>query len=99
MIASFQRQITSLEGVINTLRRELAESRGEPGPAASARTGAAAAAQAAPAATTAKRQAASTTPPPPRGSSTQQDGSRNVQDARWLAARGLQPQPALQGRP
>ena len=30
MIASLQRQIASLEGVINTLRRELAESRGEP---------------------------------------------------------------------
>ena len=33
MIASLQRQIASLEGVINTLRRELAESRGEPTPA------------------------------------------------------------------
>ena len=63
MIASLQRQIASLEGVINTLRRELGESRGEPAPASSARTDAAAAAQAAPAATTTtKRKAASTTP-------------------------------------
>ena len=30
MIASLQRYIASLEGVINTLRCELAESRGEP---------------------------------------------------------------------
>ena len=65
MIASLQRQIASLEGVINTLRRELAESRGVPALAASARTGAATAAQAAPATTTTKRKAASTTPPPP----------------------------------
>ena len=62
MIASLQRQIAFLEGVINT-RRELAESRGEPAPAASAWTGAATAAQAAPAATTTKRKAASTIPP------------------------------------
>ena len=52
MIASLQRQIASLEGVINTLRRELAQSRGEPVPEAPARTNAAAAAHAAPAATT-----------------------------------------------
>ena len=32
MIASLQRQIASLEGVINTLRRELAESWGELAP-------------------------------------------------------------------
>ena len=69
MIASLQRQIASLEGVINTLRRELAESRGEPAPAASAWTGTATAAQAAPMTTTAERKAASTTslpPPTPR---------------------------------
>ena len=55
-------QSRPFEGVINTLRRELAESRGEPAPAASARTDAAAAAQAAPAATTTtKRKATSTT--------------------------------------
>ena len=76
MIASLRRQITSLEGVINTLRRELAASRGETAPAASARTGTATAAQAAPKNTKTKRNAASTTPPPPR--SEQQDGSRNV---------------------
>ena len=46
MIASLQRQIASLEGVINTFRRELAESRGEPALAASTRTGTATAAQA-----------------------------------------------------
>ena len=63
MIASLQRQIASLEGVPNTLRRELAESIGEPAPAAAARTGTAAAAQAAPGTTAAKRKAASTTPP------------------------------------
>ena len=97
MIASLQRQIAFLEGVINTLRRELAQSRGEPAPASSARTGAATAAQAAPAATTTKRKAASTTPV--RGITERQHGNRNAQDVRRLAARGLQPQPALQGRP
>ena len=93
MIASLQCQIASLEGVINTLGRELAESRGEPAPAASARSGTATAAQAAPTTTAAKRKAASTTPP--RSSSERQDGSRSVQGARRLAASGLQPQPAL----
>ena len=52
MIAWLQRQIASLEDIINIFRRELAEWRGEPAPAASARAGAAAAAQTAPAATT-----------------------------------------------
>ena len=46
MIASLQLQIGSLEGVINALRRELAEWRGEPAPAQSP------AAPSAPAATT-----------------------------------------------
>ena len=41
MIASLQRQIVSLEGVMNTLCRELAESRGEPAPAWSLATAAA----------------------------------------------------------
>ena len=59
MIALLQRQIVSLEGVINTLRRVLAKSRGEPAPA---RIGAATAAQAAPMPTAAKRKATSTTP-------------------------------------
>ena len=44
MIASLERQIASLEGVINTLCRKLAESRGESAPT---RPGAAAAAPAA----------------------------------------------------
>ena len=38
MIASLQGHIASLQGVINTLRRELAESRGEPPPARSLAT-------------------------------------------------------------
>ena len=41
MIASVHRQFAFLEGVINTLRRELAESRGEPAPAWSLATAAA----------------------------------------------------------
>ena len=44
MVASLQCQIVSLQGVINTLRRELAESRGEPAPARSLATAAALAA-------------------------------------------------------
>ena len=58
MIASLQRQIASLEGVINTPRRELAESRGEPAPT---RPMTAAAAPAASATAAAKAKAATTT--------------------------------------
>ena len=58
MIASLQRQIASLEGVINTLRRELAESQGEPAPT---RPRVAAAAPAASTTAAAKAKAAMTT--------------------------------------
>ena len=58
MIASLQRQIASFEGVINTLRRELAETRGEP---ASTRPRATAPAPAASTKAAAKAKAATTT--------------------------------------
>ena len=52
LIASLQRHIASLEGMINTLRRELAELPGEPAPARRRRGRATAAAPAATTATT-----------------------------------------------
>ena len=67
MIALLRRQIASLEGIIHTLRRELAESPGEPAPSRSPTTTTAPAATTTKTATAAKKAAPLSWASPARG--------------------------------